>query len=181
MQAEPLVLDRLISDVIDLYRSAHPGEGIEVDLQCGDAEIKGDSLRLRQVVHNLVKNAQEALDGRDDGLIRLSTGLVGSSESPQLELAVEDNGGGIDPELLGHLFEPYVTTKTKGTGLGLAIVKKIIEEHGGMIWAENRNGGARLAARLPVWRKATGIAAASRPTAPARRRPPAPEPSEGTA
>jgi hypothetical protein len=70
-----------------------------------------------------------------------------------LELAVEDNGGGIALDLLDNLFEPYVTTKAKGTGLGLAIVKKIIEEHGGIIWAENLKGGARLSARLPLWRE----------------------------
>jgi C4-dicarboxylate-specific signal transduction histidine kinase len=64
---------------------------------------------------------------------------------------VDDNGPGIDPDVMGSLFEPYITTKTKGTGLGLAIVKKIVEEHGGMIRAENRTeGGCRFVLRLPV-------------------------------
>ena len=62
-----------------------------------------------------------------------------------------DCGPGIPEDLLGRLFEPYVTTKPKGTGLGLAIVKKIVEEHGGMLWAENRSdGGACIVIRLPV-------------------------------
>jgi nitrogen-specific signal transduction histidine kinase len=66
---------------------------------------------------------------------------------------VQDNGSGFEEAVLGRLFEPYVTTKAKGTGLGLAIVKKIIEEHGGIIWAENIDGGARVVARLPVWQE----------------------------
>jgi signal transduction histidine kinase len=77
--------------------------------------------------------------------------LVPASEGPVVELCIEDDGPGIEPELLGRLFDPYVTTKVKGTGLGLAIVKKIIEEHGGIIRAENRNRGASIKARLPVW------------------------------
>jgi nitrogen fixation/metabolism regulation signal transduction histidine kinase len=101
------------------------------------------------VIHNLVKNALEATDGRADAHILVSTALVDDTERPLVELAVEDNGGGIDEELVGRLFEPYVTTKAKGTGLGLAIVKKIVEEHGGIIGAENTNGGARVAIRLP--------------------------------
>jgi nitrogen fixation/metabolism regulation signal transduction histidine kinase len=68
-----------------------------------------------------------------------------------VELRINDNGAGIPEELMGELFEPYVTTKPKGSGLGLAIVKKIIEEHGGMIWAENNElGGASIVIRLPV-------------------------------
>jgi len=84
--------------------------------------------------------------------IRIATRRLDDQDRPQLELSVEDNGGGIDDTLIDRLFEPYVTTKAKGTGLGLAIVKKIIEEHGGIIWAENAKGGARVATRLPLWR-----------------------------
>ena len=79
-----------------------------------------------------------------------------------MELCIADDGPGIDPEMLGRLFEPYVTTKTKGTGLGLAIVKKIIEEHGGIIRADNGERGACITARLPALH---GIAQA-RPTHP---------------
>jgi signal transduction histidine kinase len=82
----------------------------------------------------------------------VSTHYVFSDETPAIEIAIEDNGGGIDPALIDRLFEPYVTSKAKGTGLGLAIVKKIIEEHGGIITAENATQGARFTARLPVWR-----------------------------
>ena len=76
--------------------------------------------------------------------------LVEDEDTPSVELFVEDNGQGIQPDLIGRLFDPYVTSKTKGTGLGLSIVKKIIEEHGGIIRADNVESGARFTARLPV-------------------------------
>jgi len=148
LEAEPLRLDKLVAEVMELYRAV---PAVELDLQVGEALIKGDPLRLRQVLHNLVKNALEAVENKPGAHIRVSTRLLEDQERPQLELAVEDNGGGIDAALIENLFEPYVTTKAKGTGLGLAIVKKIIEEHGGIIWAENLEEGARLAARLPLW------------------------------
>ena len=151
MQAEPVVLDRLVSEVLDLYRSAGGEIALQVDLGAPEACILGDPLRLRQVVHNLVKNAQEAMEGHAGGQIHVGTMLVPASEGPVVELCIEDDGPGIEPELLGRLFDPYVTTKVRGTGLGLAIVKKIIEEHGGIIRAENRNRGASIKARLPVW------------------------------
>jgi nitrogen fixation/metabolism regulation signal transduction histidine kinase len=151
MQAEPVVLDRLVSEVLDLYRSAGGEISLQIALGAPDACILGDPLRLRQVVHNLVKNAQEAMEGHPGGQIHVGTTLVPAAEGPVVELCIEDDGPGIEPELLGRVFDPYVTTKVKGTGLGLAIVKKIIEEHGGIIRAENRNRGASIKARLPVW------------------------------
>jgi nitrogen fixation/metabolism regulation signal transduction histidine kinase len=151
MDAEPLRLDALVAEVVDLYRSAGAGSGLELRLQAPDARIMGDPLRLRQVIHNLMKNAQEALNGRSDPHILVATSRVDDIEEPHIDLAVADNGTGFEKDLLGRIFDPYVTTKTKGTGLGLAIVKKIIEEHGGIIWAENANGGARIVARLPIW------------------------------
>jgi nitrogen fixation/metabolism regulation signal transduction histidine kinase len=150
MQEQPFQFDQLITDVLELYRAG--SHAVSIDLAAGDAVIKGDSKRLRQVMHNLLKNASEALEGREDGSIAVRTRLLPSNESPAIELTVQDNGGGIDADLIERLFEPYVTSKTRGTGLGLAIVKKIIEEHGGIIWAENAEHGARFTARLPVWR-----------------------------
>jgi nitrogen fixation/metabolism regulation signal transduction histidine kinase len=151
MEAEPLRLDALVAEVMDLYRSAGASSGLELRLKAPNAQINGDPLRLRQVIHNLVKNSLEAVEGRPEPRILVTTTCVQDPEEPHVDLQVEDNGGGIDEGLLGTLFDPYVTTKTKGTGLGLAIVKKIIEEHGGIIWAENVDGGARLVARLPMW------------------------------
>ncbi len=159
IQAAPFELDRLVADVLDLYRSAASGTRLETDLDTQRSLVKGDPLRLRQVIHNLVKNAQEALDGRADGLIRVMTRCVAGQDGAMLELSVADNGPGIHADVLEGLFEPYITTKAKGTGLGLAIVKKIIEEHGGIIWAENLVPGARIIARLPAWQDADEKAA----------------------
>lgn len=151
IQAEPLEIDRLVGEVLDLYRSAGGEAALEVQLGAPEILIMGDPLRLRQVVHNLIKNAQEAVEGRPGGLISVCTSLVQGTDGPLVDVCIEDDGPGIDPNMLGRIFEPYVTTKTKGTGLGLAIVKKIIEEHGGIIRAENRTPGACITARLPVW------------------------------
>jgi nitrogen fixation/metabolism regulation signal transduction histidine kinase len=154
MQAEALMLDRLVCEVLDLYRSAGGEIGLEVALGAPGVQIVGDSLRLRQVIHNLIKNAQEAMEGQTDGKIHVRTVLIAdpgaAPDGPLVELCIADDGPGIDPEMLGRLFEPYVTTKTKGTGLGLAIVKKIIEEHGGIIRADNGVRGACITARLPA-------------------------------
>jgi nitrogen fixation/metabolism regulation signal transduction histidine kinase len=160
LEAEPLRLDTLVSEVMDLYRSAGANGNLELRLQAPDAQVMGDPLRLRQIIHNLVKNAQEAQGGQDEARILVTTSQAQDSEDPHVDLVVEDNGSGFEEELLGRIFEPYVTTKAKGTGLGLAIVKKIVEEHGGIIWAENTNDGARLAVRLPIWKGETAPAGA---------------------
>ncbi len=149
MEAEPLELDHLLAGILDLYRNADVC--LKEDFGAPKASIRGDALRLRQVVHNLLKNAQEALEGQADACVRVSTALVAEKDSHCVEMRVEDNGPGFDEALLGRLFDPYVTSKAKGTGLGMAIVKKIIEEHSGTIWAENREGGgARVVVRLPL-------------------------------
>ncbi|MEA3640957.1 MAG: ATP-binding protein [Lamprobacter sp.] len=148
MQQEPFLLDGLVNEVLELYRAGPVN--LSKRLEAGDAMIRGDSKRLRQVIHNLVKNAIEALEEHADPRILVVTRRVADEDSPSVELLVEDNGNGIEPELIGRLFDPYVTSKTKGTGLGLSIVKKIIEEHGGIIRADNIDPGARFTARLPM-------------------------------
>jgi nitrogen fixation/metabolism regulation signal transduction histidine kinase len=85
------------------------------------------------------------------GNILVTTKQVFAADCSFVEFQVCDNGPGFNADNMTNLFEPYVTTKAKGTGLGLAVVKKIIEEHGGMIWAENRSeGGGLVAFRLPI-------------------------------
>ncbi|OGT91682.1 MAG: two-component sensor histidine kinase [Gammaproteobacteria bacterium RIFOXYA12_FULL_61_12] len=151
MQAEPIVFDPFINDALDLYRVAGQGTTIKINLAAGPAKIEADPARLRQVVVNLVKNALEALESVPEGFILVSTRLGEGEESNFVELEVRDNGPGFSSPVLEHLFEPYVTTKTKGSGLGLAIVKKIVEEHGGIVRAENLNGcGAHILIYLPL-------------------------------
>jgi nitrogen fixation/metabolism regulation signal transduction histidine kinase len=141
--------NRLVQEVLDLYRSSD----LEVQLiERLDAEndlIEGDAGRLRQLLHNLIKNALEAVRGMPEARIIVSTCRVGGMDKNQIELCVEDNGPGFEADVLENIFEPYVSTKPKGSGLGLAIVKKIVEEHGGTISAESgQAGGALVRIRL---------------------------------
>lgn len=144
-----LDIHTLISEVLALYEP--PGMKLEVDLGTEELSVRGDATMLRQVMHNLLQNAQDALDGVVEPVIRVSSAL----EKGMICLAVCDNGSGFPPELLARAFEPYVTTKRHGTGLGLAIVKKIVEEHKGSIQISNRpTGGACVQIHLPVMENA---------------------------
>ncbi|MCU7945339.1 MAG: ATP-binding protein, partial [Candidatus Thiodiazotropha sp. (ex Cardiolucina cf. quadrata)] len=149
MDAKPLKLDKLICEVADLYRGSRNVK-FEIELMADKARVEADSLRIRQVVHNLVKNAIEALEGSKKGKVSLISRVLSRDDHPYYEIRVQDNGPGFPEEMMQQLFEPYVTSKTKGTGLGLAIVKKIVEEHGGIIWAENCNKGACMVMQLPM-------------------------------
>jgi len=104
--------------------------------------VLADAQQLRQVLHNLFANAQDALVGVAQPLIVVTLGVEGN----RMQLGVSDNGNGFTPQILARAFEPYVTTKAKGTGLGLAIVKKIIDDHGGEIRLSNHHGG-----RVSIW------------------------------
>ena len=145
LKATRLEIHKLIREVLGLYEAnAIP---IALKLEAPRCEINGDATRLRQVIHNLLQNAQDALHGVAQPQITLHT----AAQRDEIHLRVEDNGAGFSESVLARAFEPYVTTKTKGTGLGLAIVKKIVEEHGGRIALENNeSGGARVNIRLPL-------------------------------
>jgi nitrogen fixation/metabolism regulation signal transduction histidine kinase len=137
-------LNQLIEDVMALYEPV----GIEIHIKLSKAKsvVLGDATMLRQVLHNLLQNAQDALDGRPKPYIVISTAKHGE----KIHLSVMDNGGGFPPEMMMRIFEPYITTKRHGTGLGLAIVKKIIDEHKGVIKVENgEHGGACVTIILP--------------------------------
>ncbi len=160
----PLDLNRLIGEVLELYRHSTPGARFQVELAEALPPLLADSGRLRQLLHNLLKNAIEAVADAQAGRIRVSTCSVAGDARPMLELRVCDNGSGIPGSIADRLFEPYVTSKPKGTGLGLAIVKKIVEEHGGTIWPEAQpEGGTCLVVRLRgEQRDADGDAAPTR-------------------
>ncbi|MEI6413982.1 MAG: ATP-binding protein [Pseudomonadota bacterium] len=151
LQTVSLEIDPFIADILELYSSVKSTLRFEVRLEAAGVWIRGDSLKLRQVIHNLVKNAQEAVSGVENPCVCVETLYHGQIDMAFVELRVIDNGPGLAGELGGRLFEPYVTTKSKGTGLGLAIVKKIVEDHGGIITAANADiGGAVITVRLPV-------------------------------
>jgi nitrogen fixation/metabolism regulation signal transduction histidine kinase len=138
-------LNYLIREVLELY--APQSIKIELDLAPGLPTMVGDANMLRQVLHNLLQNAQDALEGQASAKILVST----SQQNGNIHLTVQDNGAGFPIELLTRAFEPYMTTKKHGTGLGLAIVKKIIEEHQGTIKIENLvQGGALVAMIFPT-------------------------------
>jgi nitrogen fixation/metabolism regulation signal transduction histidine kinase len=140
-----LDLHLLLREVLGLYEANN--SPITLRLDASQAWVKGDATRLRQVIHNLLQNAQDELQDVATPEIILST----TDEDGTLKLCVQDNGNGFPEHLLARAFEPYVTTKSKGTGLGLAIVKKIVEEHGGRIAIENlAEGGTRVSVVLPL-------------------------------
>ena len=150
LQLFPSQLSSLVEEVLDLYRQS--GQVVEVETHWMDAEPKvlADPGRIRQLLHNLVKNASEAVEGGALKL-RLATEIQESGKHRWLCLRMQDNGPGLPREIIDQLFEPYATTKARGTGIGLAIVKKIAEEHGGNIQAsDSQNGGAEFILRLPV-------------------------------
>lgn len=151
MQTAEVDINALVAEAADLFRSAEPGIEFSLDLDPDNPCIKADSNRLRQVFNNLIKNALEATIGRPNAQIEVRSRMAGDRGHRHLEITISDNGAGIDPAVLGRLFDPYVTNKPKGTGLGLAIVKKIIEEHGGLVWLENQPGaGAVARIQLPL-------------------------------
>ncbi len=140
-----LDMHKLIKEVLGLYEANAIPNVLKLEAQ--RSGINGDATRLRQVIHNLLQNAQDALQGIAHPQITLSTAV----HQGEIQLSVEDNGAGFPESILSRAFEPYMTTKTKGTGLGLAIVKKIVEEHGGNIAIENNiAGGACIKVRLPL-------------------------------
>jgi nitrogen fixation/metabolism regulation signal transduction histidine kinase len=144
-------LNQLANEVADLYRPHDPRVQIRLDLDERIDSIEADRGRVRQIFNNLVTNALEALDGVASPSLEIATRLEQGGDARYAVITVSDNGPGIQRELLGRVFDPYVTSKPKGTGLGLAIVKKVVEEHGGRIDADNRpEGGARIRVVLPV-------------------------------
>jgi nitrogen fixation/metabolism regulation signal transduction histidine kinase len=161
LRLQPVELDRVINEVLDLYRGDRKLH-IQYHAAATLPVIDADMGRVRQLLHNLIKNALEAGAGRESPIALSIATRCGSDHCDFVELCVADDGPGFPEELLGRLFEPYVTTKPKGTGLGLAIVKKIVEEHGGMLTASNRpEGGAKITVRLPAGKQHEAVAAQS--------------------
>ena len=148
-QPTRLDLNHLVGQVLALYENSRVP--ITKRLASELPPVWADGAQIRQVIHNLVQNAQDALENmRGNGrapAIEVSTALADDG----VRLAVSDNGAGFPEELMARIFEPYVTTKPRGTGLGLAIVKKIIDEHHGSVAIENQPAhGASVTVLLPL-------------------------------
>jgi nitrogen fixation/metabolism regulation signal transduction histidine kinase len=139
-----LQLNELVSEVLTLYGIEEGKSPIVVEL-ADLPVIRGDATQLRQVIHNLLQNAQDAVADIGQPRVLLETRTVEYGDpdaegkvSVAVRLTVSDNGPGFPARILTRAFEPYVTTKAKGTGLGLAMVKKIVDEHGARIDIRNR-------------------------------------------
>lgn len=164
----PLDLNDLISEILNLYMAGDGRDVIHAVLAPNLPHVTGDATQLRQVIHNLLQNAQDAVN--DPALIPANPVSSQTPRVPHIDivtevvnyqspagaacaavrLTVRDNGAGFSQKILARAFEPYVTSKARGTGLGLAMVKKIIDEHGGKIDLQNRSGesGAKISILL---------------------------------
>ncbi|MBN2873216.1 MAG: HAMP domain-containing protein [Halothiobacillaceae bacterium] len=185
-QLERLDLHALVTETVELYRGNTNVKVRFVDDDPAPVWVEGDGNRLRQLLHNLIRNASQALyeRGATGGTPQVLVDLrvIGEAGQCLVELRVADNGPGFPAEMLDRLFEPYATTRPKGSGLGLAIVKKIAEEHAGAVHAWNAdehpateaaagnqcgiaarlaNHGARVTIRLPL---ESGRCATANPT-----------------
>lgn len=151
LRLAPVALNDFITEILYFYRDYPAGVELRLELDPQQPYIEADKGRLRQLVHNIVKNAFESITESHGSLLRVSTRCSAEAEAKHVELIFQDDGAGFPNSAGGDIFEPYVTTKPKGTGLGLAIVKKIVEEHGGLIRAESpAEGGARIVIRFPM-------------------------------
>ena len=146
-QLKPISINTLITEVLGLYE----GSSIRTKLDWNCPDIMGDPTQLRQVIHNLLQNAQDAtLEGKNHNEpVEVKTELVPYGEQNGMvqnavRLTISDGGTGFPAKILARAFEPYVTTKSKGTGLGLAVVKKIIEDHAAKIEIRNRLQGEEV-------------------------------------
>ncbi|TSA01245.1 MAG: HAMP domain-containing protein [Methylococcus sp.] len=150
IQLRPLGINPLLEEVVALYP---PNAGLHFTLQLDPhlPDVLGDPVKLRQVIHNLIKNAAEAMPQGQSGKMTIKTAFGVSFGTGNIELRLSDDGPGIAPDQAERIFEPYVTSKTKGTGLGLAIVRRIIEELGGQIKLDTAyRHGASFIITLPL-------------------------------
>jgi nitrogen fixation/metabolism regulation signal transduction histidine kinase len=169
-QLKPLDLNALVAEVLALYGQAQEQGRLAAQLAPDLPSILGDATQLRQVVHNLVQNALDAVADQPSGHVRVATSAAHGArgELRAVRLTIIDNGPGFAENVLQRAFEPYITTKSKGTGLGLAVVKKIADEHRATVRIANLHGsdaadpavtGARVSLSFSSFMHAPGIAA----------------------
>ena len=133
-------LNQLLQDVVELYKSRVNPVRYQLNLDAALPALHADPGQLRQVLHNLLLNATDALAATDNPTMAITTRYVDEPPGRFVELHVRDNGPGFAPSVLDHLFEPYVTTKDKGTGLGMAIVESVLHKHGAKIEVKSMVG-----------------------------------------
>ena len=167
---DQLDLNGLIGEILNLYLAEDGNDIIHASLAPNLPRVMGDTTQLRQVIHNLLQNAQDALVDRAPELpaprVDISTEAIhytgaDGQQGVAVRLAIVDNGPGFAPRILARAFEPYVTTKARGTGLGLPMVKKIVDEHGGRIDVGNRSDGTGAAVSILLLKLAPDLARAA--------------------
>jgi nitrogen fixation/metabolism regulation signal transduction histidine kinase len=157
-ELKPVDLNVLVQEVLHLYETDAQAVAVLAELDPDCPPVRGDAQQLRQVIHNLLQNAQDASDSPAKGTAAPGPIVVRTVWQPakgRVRLSVLDQGPGFAEAILKRAFEPYVTTKLKGTGLGLAVVKKIADEHGSRVDIANRLAdgkvrGAQVSLSLPV-------------------------------
>jgi len=150
MEISTINVATLMREIIDLYKEQETNINITFFMDSDDLMFDVDPGRIRQIMHNLIRNSIEAISETEKGKINITVKQVYIDQITMIEIRVEDSGCGFNKESLGQIFDPYVTSKSKGTGLGLAIVKKLVEEHMGTIEAENNEDkGAAIIIYLP--------------------------------
>jgi signal transduction histidine kinase len=149
---EPTDVNAVVKDVIELQQGRIDQQGVRLQLRLGEQvpTIAADPEGLHRTLLNIVGNALDALEGRENPTLSLATQL--ETDANWLRIMVTDNGPGIPPEKQQEIFKPFVSTKgSKGTGLGLAVSRKIMREHGGDIILQSHVGkGSRFILRLPA-------------------------------
>ncbi|MGY8904463.1 MAG: ATP-binding protein [Burkholderiales bacterium] len=158
-ELKPLDLNALVGDVLNLYAEDNAVVPVRTELDAACPLILGDAQQLRQVVHNLLQNAQDAVLAAQESpaqavaprSAQVTIKTQWAQSAKKVRLSVQDSGAGFAQHILNRAFEPYVTTKVKGTGLGLAVVKKIADEHGARVDLSNRlEGGVVLGAQVSL-------------------------------
>jgi nitrogen fixation/metabolism regulation signal transduction histidine kinase len=161
---QPLDLNSLVEEILHLYVGDEGNDIIRATLAPALPMIMGDETQMRQVIHNLLQNAQDALQEHppadaEPRIDVVTEGIIYQSADGgtriAVRLSISDNGPGFAPKILANAFEPYVTSKAKGTGLGLPMVKKIIEEHGGRIDIQNRDDSSGASVLILLLKLAT--------------------------
>jgi signal transduction histidine kinase len=137
----------VLKEILELLKQEIDNRGahVELEIPADLPPILLDKDQIKQAFFNIIKNALQAMP--EGGLLRIS----GAASDRFLAVSFRDNGSGISPENIGHIFEPYYTTKTQGSGIGLMIVQRIIQDHGGRIDVHSEPGvGTTFTVFLPV-------------------------------
>jgi two-component system sensor histidine kinase PilS (NtrC family) len=152
LQMQVFDFDQVVADVVEVFRQDENviQKGVTLSLQrIGPLHVLGDSARMKQVLYNLLANAEQSMDWAGEITILLSA--IMATSRPQVELSVTDQGSGIEGENLERIFQPFFTTKDRGTGLGLAVIHRVIEDHDGHIQVDSElNKGTTFTVSLPL-------------------------------